>query len=204
GTRLPSGMVPRLFVMGAIVAALFSPLAVVILGKARAKAPEAAARVAHARWGAAEWIWKLAAIAVAYLILYYGFGYCVAWKQPAVREFYGGTDPGSFVAQMAKIWEATPWMFLFQVLRALLWTLFVLPVIRMLDGSVWKVGLSIALLFAVWSSQLALPNPFMPEAVRHAHLVETLMSNFLFGFLVGSLLARPQAASPPELAPAAA
>ncbi|HEY0592393.1 MAG TPA: hypothetical protein VGF40_11540 [Thermoanaerobaculia bacterium] len=44
----------------------------------------------------------------------------------------------------------------------------------------------------------------MPDAVRHAHLVETVTSNFLFGFLVGSLLARPQAASPPALAPAAA
>jgi len=32
-TRLPPGMLPRLFVSGAIVAALFSPLAVVILGR---------------------------------------------------------------------------------------------------------------------------------------------------------------------------
>ena len=205
GTKLPAGMIPRLFMMGFLLAAVFSPLDVVILGKARTKtATEAAPRDSEAPWGASEWIWKLGVIAVGYLILYYGFGYFVAWKHPAVREFYGGTDPGSFFAQMAWIWDTTPWMFPFQILRALLWTLFVLPVIRMLEGSVWKVGLSTAFLFAVWSSQLLLPNPFMPEAVAHTHFVETVMSNFLFGFLVGSLLARPHAVSRRELATAPA
>src|SRR5688572_31897321 len=34
-TRLPPGMLPRLFLTGAIIAALFSPLAVLILGKRR-------------------------------------------------------------------------------------------------------------------------------------------------------------------------
>ena len=36
-TRLPSGMLPRLFVAGMIVAAVFAPLAVLILGKAKAQ-----------------------------------------------------------------------------------------------------------------------------------------------------------------------
>ena len=41
-------------------------------------------------------------------------------------------------------------------------------------------------------SQLLLLNPFMPEAVAKVHLVETATSNFLFGVLVGWLLACPR------------
>ena len=39
-TRLPSGMLPRLFLAGAITAALFSPLAVLVLGKRRHEGPD--------------------------------------------------------------------------------------------------------------------------------------------------------------------
>ena len=46
----------------------------------------------------------------------------------------------------------------------------------------------VALLFAVTSSQLLLPNPLMPYDVRMAHLLETVTSNFLFGWLVVVIL----------------
>lgn len=187
--QLPPGMVSKLFVMGGIVAGLFSPLAVWILGKMK---KELTSQVSnrHVVMPSREWIWKLAVIAVAYLILYYTFGYFVAWKNPAVQAYYGGTDRGNFIAQIAGIWDATPWMFLFQALRAMLWTAFVLPVIRMLKGPAWETGLAVALLFAVWSSQLLLPNPYMPETVARTHLVETASSNFIFGWLVGWLMSR--------------
>lgn len=187
--QLPPGMIPKLFLMGAIVAGLFSPLAVLILGKMRRELTPQAPNL-RLVMPPGEWAWKLAAIAGAYLILYYTFGYFVAWKNPAVRAYYGGTDPGNFFAQIAGIWAAAPWMFPYQALRALLWTAFTLPVIRMLKGQPWEVGLAVALLFAVWSSQLLLPNPYMPEAVARAHLVETVSSDFIFGWLVGWLLSR--------------
>jgi len=188
--QLPQGMIPKLFAMGAITAGLFSPLAVLILGKIRR---EHAPQTPNPRPGlpAGAWVWKLATIAVVYLVLYFGFGYFVAWKNPAVQAYYGGSDPGGFFAQMAGIWATTPWMFLLQALRALLWTAFALPVIQMHKGQSWEVSLAIALLFAVWSSQLLLPNPYMPESVTRTHLVETVPSNFIFGGLVGWLLSRP-------------
>ncbi|MFQ6001763.1 MAG: hypothetical protein ACE5LG_08875 [Anaerolineae bacterium] len=187
--QLPPGMIPKLFVMGAIMAGLFSPPAVLILGKMRR---ELTPQTPNLRlvMPPGEWAWKLAAIAAAYLILYYTFGYFIAWKNPTVQAYYGGTDPGAFFAQIANIWATTPWMFPFQALRAMLWTAFALPVIRMLKGQQWEVGLAIALLFAVWSSQLLLPNPYMPETVARAHLVETVSSDFIFGWLVGWLLSR--------------
>jgi len=187
--QLPPGMVQKFFLMGAIVALLYSPLAVLILGKMER---ELTTQAHNPRlvMPPVEWVWKMAAIAAAYVILYFTFGYFVAWKNPEVQAYYGGTDPGSFFAQMSGIWATMPWMFPFQVFRAMLWTAFVLPVIRMHRGRQWEVGMSVALLFAVWSSMLLLPNPYMPEAVRMTHLVETVSSNFIFGWLVGWLLNR--------------
>jgi hypothetical protein len=188
-TQLPPGTVPRLFVMGAIIAGVFSPVAVVILGKVRRKeTPQV--RNLRLVMPASEWVWKLVAIAAAYLVLYYAFGYFVAWRNPAVQAYYGGTDPGSFFAQMAGIWRTTPWMFAWQAFRAMLWVAFVLPVIRMHRGQPWEVALAMASLFAVWSGTLLLPNPYMPEAVARAHLVETACSTFIFGLVVGWLLSR--------------
>ena len=187
--QLPPGMVSKLFIMGAIVAALFSPVAVLILGKMRQilTPQDPNPRLVMPT---SEWLWKLTLIMIAYLMLYYTFGYFIAWKNPAVQAFYGGTDPGSFVAQLGKIWTATPWMFPFQALRATLWTAFALPVIRMHKGQSWETALAVALLFAVWSSQLLLPNPYMSEIVAQTHLVETASSNFIFGWLVGWLLSQ--------------
>ena len=185
--QLPQGMIPKMFVMGAIQAGLFSPLAVLVLGKIKRGAMPNVPNQRPAM-SPREWAWKPAAIAVAYVVLYLAFGYFVAWKNPAVRAYYGGTDPGNFFAQVASIWNATPWLFLFQAFRAMLWVLFALPVIRMHKGQRWEVALTVALLFTVWLSQLLLPNPYMPEAVARTHLIEMLPSNLIFGGLVGWLL----------------
>jgi hypothetical protein len=193
---LPPGMIPQLLVMGAILAGLFSPLAVLIMGwMRRGMRREVTPQAPNARLAnrPGEWAWKLTAIAGAYLVLYYAFGYFVAWKNPAVRAYYGGTDPGSFLAQLTWIWDTTPWMFPLQALRAMLWAAFTLPVIRMHRGQPWEVSLAAAALFAVWSVQLLLPNPYMPEAVARTHLIETLLSNFIFGAVVGWLLSRHRA-----------
>ncbi len=79
-------------------------------------------------------------------------------------------------------------LFLLQAARALLWTAIAAPVIKMTKGNWWEAGLAVALLFAMTSSQLLIPNPLMPAEVRMAHLVETVTSNFLFGWLVVAVL----------------
>jgi len=45
----------------------------------------------------------------------------------------------------------------------------------------------------VMNAQLLLPNPYMPEPVRMAHLVETASSNLIFGFFIGWLLTQRHA-----------
>lgn len=186
-TSLPPGMLPRLFIAGAIIAAVFSPLSVLILGKARARSELTSG---WPRMSAGSWVARLSLIVVIYVVIYFTFGYFIAWKSAAVRAYYGGHDPGSFFAQIASVLRDQPSLVLLQVARALLWTAIAVPIIRMMKGKWWEAGLAVALLFAVTSSQLLLPNPLMPYDVRMAHLLETSTSNFLFGWLVVLILTR--------------
>lgn len=185
-TRLPPGVLPRLFLMGALIAAPFSVLAVLILGKRRSGI--ATTENARLIMPGSEWTWKLAVIALAYLILYFTFGYFVAWQNPAVREYYGSGDAGGFLAHLGTVVRETPWLIPIQILRAMLWALLALPVIRMMKGECKETAVAIGLLFAVITAQLLLPNPYMPKTVRLTHLIETAPSNFIFGFFVGWLL----------------
>jgi hypothetical protein len=185
-TSLPPGMLPRLFIAGAIIAAVFSPLSVLILGKVRSR-PDG---FSWPSMSAGAWVVKLSLIVLIYLVIYFTFGYFIAWKSAAVRAYYGGHDPGSFFAQISSVLRDQPSLVLLQVVRALLWTAIALPVIRMMKGKWWEAGLAVALVFAVTSAQLLLPNPLMPYEVRMAHLLETSTSNFLFGWLVVGILTR--------------
>jgi hypothetical protein len=183
-TRLPPGMLPRLFLAGAIIAALISPPAVLILGKGK---PERAENEGPQRLNmpAGEWVGKLSLIVIAYVVIYFTFGYFIAWKSAAVRAYYGGSDPGSLLAQMRSVVWDTPWLLPLQAARAILWAALAVPVIRMMKGRWWEAGLAVALLFGVvMNTQLLLPNPLMPREVRMVHLVETASSNFIFGWLV--------------------
>jgi hypothetical protein len=188
-TRLPPGMLSRLFLMGALIAAPFAIFAVLILRKKEAEVVniEPNSRLVMP---AKEWAWKLAVVASVYLILYFGFGYFVAWQNPAVREYYNGPNVGSFFAHMRWVVEHQFWLIPFQILRSMLWLGIALPVIRMMKGPWRETAMALGLLFAVPLSQLLIPNPYMPEEVRMSHLLETASSNFIFGFFIGWLLTR--------------
>ena len=143
-TRLPPGMLPRLFLAGAIVAAVFSPLAVLILGKVRSQSNDLR-EPSRLRMPVGAWVVKLALIVVAYEVIYFTFGYFIAWQSPAVRAYYGGTDPGGFIDQISGLLRNQPSLFLLQAVRALLWAALALPVIKMMKGEWWQPALAVAL-----------------------------------------------------------
>jgi hypothetical protein len=137
-----------------------------------------------------QWLSKIAIVILAYELLYFGFGYFVAWKDPAVQAFYQGTDPGSFFAQMQHVFSETPTLPALQAFRALFWVVFLLPVVAVLK----HLGWSGALLTGLFASLLMniphiIPNPYMPADVRMIHFIETASSTFLFGVLVFWLFA---------------
>ena len=188
--KMPAGMLSGLFLMGLVSAAVFAPILVLVLGRWRSGEAVGEPASPRPRMPVRAWAWKLALGAAVMLAIYYLFGYYVAWQNPVLRDYYGGTDPGTFFAQMRKVVTDTPWMVPFQYLRALLWVLLALPVIRMMRGRWWEAGLAVSLLFAVPALYLLLPNPLMPEAVRMTHLVETAPYQFLFGWFVAWLFRR--------------
>lgn len=184
-------LLARLFLMGVPTAFLFIPLAVWILGRGRGRAEASpdGALVMPTR----QLVWKLAAIAFVYLVLYWGAGYFIAWQNPELRAFYGQPgQPLPFFAHTAESLRDDPMLFGLQVLRALLWVLCAVPVIRGSRVDPWWTALLVGLLFSVPQNiGHILANPLMPVAsVRFSHMIETASSTLLFGTVVVWLLHR--------------
>ena len=97
-TRMSPENMKGMLAMGGVFAVLLGPLAVWILGRWGRPSAAVSQPVAIP---ARAWLWMLTAIGVCYVALYMIFGYFVAWQNPALRDYYGGTDPGSFVASHA-------------------------------------------------------------------------------------------------------
>lgn len=177
-----------LFLMGLPPSLGFVPLAVWVLGKGRSAPDEP--QPASQSIPAAQWAWRLSAIAVTYTIVYLLAGYYIAWRDPALRAFYGGTDPGGFVGMLRQNVQEMPWVFPLQLVRGVLWALLALPIVHMTRGGAPRAALATALLFAL-PPNIAhlLPNPLMPaNSMRMAHMLEVMSSNFVFGLLAVALL----------------
>lgn len=197
--RWAPGMLSGLFLMGLFNAVVFSPIVVLTLGEW--KVDTGHVEEPRARVSGTTWTWKIAVGSTVYLACYYLFGYYVAWKSAAVRDYYGGTDPGTFLGQMTKIMQDSPGMIPLQWFRGLLWVLLALLVIRMMKGRWWEAGIATSLLFAMPAFYLLYPNPLMPHEVRMVHLAETLPYQLLFGWFAAWLFRPPTAtgAGEPEL-----
>jgi hypothetical protein len=187
---MPVDFITGQVITGAAVALISIPLAVALFKKWKCTESQPALDLS-AGMELPEWILKLGLIMLLYILLYFGFGYYVAWKNPAVTDFYQGTDPGSFLAQMKYVATQTPTLIPFQGFRALLWAAFALPVIRMLQHKHWGGALLTGLFLSLpMNIPHIIPNEFMPPAVRTAHFVETVSSTFIFGVLMFWLLHR--------------
>lgn len=121
---------------------------------------------------------------IVWPVIYFLFGYMIAWQFAEVRLFYSGTtEMGSFLTIMEG--NFTSGLYTFQILRGALWILIALPVLVVMRGSVIHKGVVLGLLFSfLGSSQLLLPNPYMSDMVRMAHLIETSSESFVWGFII--------------------
>lgn len=184
-------LLPRLFIMGLPVPIFFIPIAIFLLSKTKADS-EPAISLEPVK-PLTEWVLKPVLIAVIYITLYWSAGYFIAWQNPELRAFYG--SPGDALP----FWQHTittiriePGLLPFQALRGLLWALFALPVIY---GSKWSrasTALLVGFFFSIPQNiGHILANPLMPLAsIRFSHMIETVISTFIFGFIVTWLLYR--------------
>ena len=188
GNRMPAGMLTSLLTSALIVGVPFSLLAVWILGKTRAD-PADANLPPRFEMPASEWAWKIAAAAVLYVMVYFTFGYYVAWRTPGLPEFYGGSDPGSYIGQLGNVMRDTPWLYPFQLFRGLIWAGTGILILAMHKGQRWEAALATGLSFTVlMNAAMMLPNPFFTPVVQQAHTIELVSSNFVYGVLLGLLM----------------
>jgi hypothetical protein len=188
GVTIGPQLMSRLFLQGLPTAFIFIPLAVIIMGRVR---PLAGAKVSPDPMPLKEWVWKMAGIYIAYLVLYYAAGYFIAWQNPDVRAFYG--SPGEalpFFRQMAHVFANDPWLTPYQLLRTLIWVAGAYLIIRGSRLPLWQTALIVGLVLSVPQNiGHLLPNSLIPlNSVRISHLIETASSTFVFGLIVTWLL----------------
>lgn len=183
-------LVPKLFTMMLPITLLWPPVAVWLLGKTRKPVVATAAPSPLPPMSLGTWLWKLALLGiVVYPLLFFAFGYYVAWQNPEVRAFYQGTDPGSFLLQMRKLVSGDAFLLPFEFFRGLLWAGLALLFLWTMNKRPWLGTIWLALVFALLENDVHLfPNPLMPAIVRQIHFMETASSNLLFGLLAAALL----------------
>ncbi len=179
-------------VAGALRALMFAPLAVLLLGRMR----RASEVTQPAPTGSTSWSRRaieFVALGLLYVVVYFVFGYFIAWQSPAVRAFYSGSDEiVPFVENMISICRTSPGLVAFQFFRGLIWSALAMLVVTMIKGrALWETTLATALVFGILPAvQLLIPNPLMPESVRLVHFAEVTSSMLLFGAVAGWVLAR--------------
>ena len=169
---------------GFLTALLFVPIAVITWRKTRGDGMS----TAGIAWK--SWLWKAPVLALLYMVIYFSFGYWVAWQFPETRLLYtGSTEILGVTDHLQKIFSDSPFFAPLQFIRGLLWIAFATPLILALVGRRRETIISLALLGGLFGLQILLPNPLFPEMVRYAHALETIPSTALYGALIGIVLA---------------
>lgn len=185
--QMETAMLVSIVAAGALRALIFAPLAVLIFGKIRRtsalEAPETTTSLPS------DWGKRFAVLTLFYVVVYFIFGYFVAWQWEATRLFYSGTtDIKPFFTHFAELFlREDPFIFPFQVLRGALWAGLATLIVHMIKAKRWEASLIVALLFSLLMAlPLALfPNPYMPPMVAQSHVVELMTSMLLFGAVSG-------------------
>ena len=133
-------------------------------------------------------------LAAAYIVLYFLFGYFVAWQSQAVRLFYGGPQNLNSIAnQLGTTFMQRPEIVLFQYFRGELWILCLVPLFAGFAGRRWELVVLSALALALLpAAQLAFANPLMPADVSVMHFWEVSISTGIFGGLCAWFIPREE------------
>jgi len=176
----------KLLVNGAVQAAIFAPLGVAINGRLRGDDFQESTEILRARslW---NWVWRIPLTGVAYVAIFILAGIVI------FRPLAFSLDPVAAGDYLSSFAVENPNAILgFQFLRGALWALLTLPVIALMRRPRWTIGLTIALIYGVVMGLPNLvPNDVLTPGLQIAHTVEVFSGNFLFGWAVVGLLARP-------------
>lgn len=182
--KMPLLGIMQVVIMGAISIIISALFAVLILDKLKRKF-NSSEHKNTVKFPFIKLLLNMIILAVCYAIIYFFFGYFVAWQFQDLREYYTGSTAILNVFQhMANQLESDPMLILFQLFRGLLWSGLSLIIMASLDTRGWKTYIITGLLFSILiTSPLIFPNSYMPTPVRLAHSFELFTSMFVFGIL---------------------
>ena len=178
-----------LITAGALRSLIFAALAVFILGKIKRPASNNVAGGFPSHYVSHR---HFAAVAAFYVVVYFLFGYMVAWQWEETRLFYTGT--AAIKPFFTHFWDLfvheDPLALPFQLLRGVLWAILAVIIVKMVNVKRWQASMAVALTFMVL---LAIPlgvfpNPYLPPVVARSHFYEIASSMLLFGAIAGWML----------------
>jgi len=134
-------------------------------------------------------LYKLGIIGGIYLFVYMFFGYFIAWQFEELRIFYtGSAEKLGFFGQMLNNFKTNLIIFPFQIIRGILFALFIFPLQKMVNKDKKTFIISVCLVYLSTAVMLIIPNVLFPDIVRYGHLIEMFTSMLLFGFITGNIL----------------
>lgn len=184
GITVSTELIFALFLMGLTIPLLFIPAAIFICGYWKNEGVKSSVKLLS--MPVKQFILRLGVVSIIYIIIYWLAGYFIAWQNPELRAFYGSSG------EITPFWEhtfqtlySTPDLFILQLIRGALFTLFVYPVVRGSSVNPWLNSIIIGSLLAIPHLGHVLANPLIPSAeVRFSHMIETASSTFLFGMII--------------------
>lgn len=183
--KMPIIEIVKVVASGAIYAVIFSLLAVLILGKFKKEAGSSNNHDGKIKMPFADFIRNIVVLSIAYVIIYFVFGYFVAWQFADLRYYYTkSTEIVNIFQQISNQFRQDPVIFLFQLFRGFLWSALAIIIIRSLDSTNWMAYIITGLIFSILiTTPLIFPNAYMPLPVRLGHSFELSTSMLVFGFL---------------------
>jgi len=165
--------------MGFLRALLFAPMQVTLFGKWSGPSPKSPSPTIKPC--------MIALQTLLYVAIYYAFGYFVLWQFEEARVYYSqSSEILPFHLHMLNAIQNDPWLIVYQVLRGPMWSMLTYLLVSITSTSV--IGILVASLnLSVLSVQLLFPNPYIPDAVCFAHLIELTTSMFTYGIVAGLL-----------------
>lgn len=134
--------------------------------------------------GAKEFLAKLLILGLCYVIIYFTFGYFVAWQSEPLRVFYSGTgEKLGFIAKLVDNYYEQPIIYPFQFARGILFVLSVLPLVFMMKKSSRNVLIALVLVYLSTGMGLIIPNILFPDVVRWTHFIEMTGSMLYFAIV---------------------
>lgn len=123
---------------------------------------------------------RLGVIAVVYVAVYFAAGEAI---YPWIASFYDAS-------RLPPLATLVP----FAIGRGFVFALLAFGLVERLAAGERRAALWVAGLFSVVGgvAPLVMPNPFMPDSVRYAHMAEVGISNLFFGLFAGALLSRDE------------